>query len=110
MTDHIVLVLDQFDAHDNVAVYKRADELNIEMIFIPRGGTGQYQPLDRSVFGALKSKGRTKWNQHIFQKPGAGCTRAEAAELLLECWDELSEACIQSGWDLDEEKEEDLSR
>jgi hypothetical protein len=107
--EHIVLILDQFDAHDTVAVYNRADQLNIELVFIPKGGTGKYQPLDRRVFGALKSKGRAKWTQHIFENPGAACTRAQAAELLLECWDELPEACIQSGWDLDEEKAADAS-
>jgi hypothetical protein len=67
---YIVLILDQFDAHNTVGIHARADELGIELVFIPRGGTGTYQPLDRRVLGALKSKGRTKWMAHAFQNPG----------------------------------------
>jgi transposase len=106
---HIVLILDQFDAHDTLEIHARADELSIELVFIPRGGTGTYQPLDRRVFGALKSKGRAKWMRHAFQNPGAECTRPEAARLLLESWEELPEACVQSGWDLDQDPEADES-
>jgi hypothetical protein len=85
------------------------DELGIERVFIPRGGTGTYQPLDRRVVGALKSKGRAKWMAHAFQNPAVECTRPEAAELLLESWEELPEACIQSGWDLDQDPQDDDS-
>jgi hypothetical protein len=94
---HIVLTLDQFDADNTLEIHARADELGIELAFIPRGGTGTYQPLDRRVFGALKSKGCAKWIAHAFQNPGAECTRPEAVQLLLESWEELPEACIQSG-------------
>jgi hypothetical protein len=102
---HIVLILDQFYAHDTFDVRARANRLDIELVFVPKGGTGTYQPLDRRVFGALKSKGRSKWTAHAFQNPGAQCTRSEAARLLLESWEELPEACVQSGWDLDQDPE-----
>jgi hypothetical protein len=98
---HIVLILDQFDAHDTDDIHQKADALDIELVPIPKGGTGIYQPLDRRVFGALKSKGRSKWSAHAFQNPGAECTRSAAAELLLQCWEELPKACVQSGWNLE---------
>jgi hypothetical protein len=42
---------------------------------VPKGATGKYQPLDRCVFGALKSKGRVKWQRRFMEK----CTKAIAA-------------------------------
>jgi hypothetical protein len=39
VAEPITLILDQFDARDNRPVHRRAGELNIELIFIPRGGT-----------------------------------------------------------------------
>jgi hypothetical protein len=61
MALEICLLLDQFDAQDTPTVHDEASKLNIHLIFIPKGGTGKYKPLDRRVSGALKSKGRMKW-------------------------------------------------
>jgi hypothetical protein len=106
----ICLVLDQFGAHDTPAVRQTANSLSIELLFVPRGGTGRYQPLDRRTFGALKAKGRAKWSQECANHPGMICTRDQAAELLLSCWDELSPDSVLSGWDLDKaECDEDSS-
>jgi hypothetical protein len=56
----ICLLLDQIDAHDIPTVHDQAGMLNIHLVSIPKGRTGKYQPLDRCVFGALKSKGHAK--------------------------------------------------
>jgi hypothetical protein len=105
----LVLILDKFEAHERENIYELADALNILLIFIPRGGTGQYQPLDRRVFGALKAKGRARLSTFYAENPGLVCTREQAAGLLLECWAELPESCIQVGWDLDAEGDNQTS-
>jgi transposase len=97
----ICLVLDQFHAHDTPEVHEMAQAHNIHLLFVPRGGTGRYQPLDRRVFGALKAKGRAKWATNYQANPGTSCTRPIAAALLLACWAELSESCVLAGWDLE---------
>jgi hypothetical protein len=53
--------MDQFTVHTTDKITETAEELGIEIIWVPKGATGKYQPLDRRTFGALKSKGRTKW-------------------------------------------------
>jgi hypothetical protein len=38
----LVLILDMFQAYERDNIYQLADALNILLIFIPRGGTGEY--------------------------------------------------------------------
>jgi hypothetical protein len=40
-----------FPEHVTEAVKNKADHLNIEIILVPEGWTGDCQPLDRSRFG-----------------------------------------------------------
>lgn len=57
--DDCALVLDCLAAHRTPAVLNKAAELRIDLIFVPANGTGYYQPLDRRIFGILKSKLRS---------------------------------------------------
>jgi hypothetical protein len=56
----LCLLLDQFGADTTELVTTKAEALGIEMIWIPKGATGRYQPLGRRTFGALKAKGKAK--------------------------------------------------
>lgn len=99
---HIGLILDQYDAHNTLAVHQAAWAMGIELVFVPGGGTGKYQPLDRRTFGALKAMGRARWSDHYAENPGIICTREVAVELLLICWEELSQESVLAGWDLED--------
>jgi hypothetical protein len=57
----ICCIMDPFSAHGTDQVLSTAAELMIEIIWVPEGAMRLYLPLDRRVFGALKSKGRAKW-------------------------------------------------
>jgi hypothetical protein len=98
----IYLVMDQVDACDTSAVRQPAKSLSINLLFVPRGGTGRSTPLDRKTFGALTAKGRAKWSQQHVNHSGMICTRDQAAELLLVCSEEFSRDSVRSGWDLDD--------
>jgi hypothetical protein len=74
---------------------------------VPRGATGKYQPLDRRVLGALKSKGRAKWQRPFMEHYGGKCTKAIAAELLFQSWAELSDSVFIAAWDYEETPDED---
>jgi hypothetical protein len=109
MAPEICLLLDQFDAHDIPRVHNEASRLNIHLVFIPKGGTGKYQPLDPRMFGALKPKGRAKSARYYKANPGRLCTREIVADLLLTSWDELDNSCIVTGWDLRADVMDDTS-
>jgi hypothetical protein len=75
-------LIDQYGTHMTEAVKKKGEPLGIELIWIPKGATGGYQPLNRRTVGALKAKGRAKWRNRRPEHCEMGCTRAIAAELL----------------------------
>jgi hypothetical protein len=102
----LCLLMDQYGTHTTDAVNEKAEALGIELIWIPRGATGRYQPLDRRTFGALKAKGKAKWRHEFTEHYGMGCTREIGAELLLQSWSELSDSAVAAGWDYAEELDE----
>jgi hypothetical protein len=66
----------------------KAEALGIEMIFIPKGATERYQPLDKRPFGTLASKRKAKWRHEFAEHYVKVCTTEIGAELLLQSWDE----------------------
>jgi hypothetical protein len=94
-------------AGEPICVEGQAAEYRIEIIWVPKGAAGQYQPLDRRTFGALKSQGNAKWKSLFSQRYGAQCTKEISADLLLQSSDELSVWAIAAGWDFGEDGEED---
>jgi hypothetical protein len=75
---------------------ERAKELNIQLIFIPPGYTGESQPLDRRVVGPLKAKAK-----HSYRMPmrlGKERGKKQASQGMLKVWSELGENVIKSAW------------
>ena len=60
------LVLDVYPAHRTLNVKEAARALDITLIYVPANGTGIYQPLDRRLFGIIKSKLRSLAKLKIF--------------------------------------------
>jgi hypothetical protein len=87
--------MDQYTTHIAPEIEKEAEELEIKIIWVPKGGTGRCQPLDRRTFGARKSKGNAKWRRYFSDYHGFGCTQDIGAELLLESWQRLFHNSIQ---------------
>jgi hypothetical protein len=105
-------MMDQCRTHTATEIRAEAESLGIEIISVPRGGTGRDQPLDRRTFGALKSKGKAKWRYYFNNHDGTSRMRVIAAELLLESWNELSDSVVTASWDdgeLVEDEDDDES-
>lgn len=60
------LVLDVYPAHRTPNVKEVAKTLDITLIYVPANGKGLYQPLDRRLFGIIKSKLRSLAKSKIF--------------------------------------------
>ena len=50
------LLVDGYAAHGNDNIVERAEVLNKELMRLPAGNTGHFQPLDIYVIGVLKKK------------------------------------------------------
>jgi hypothetical protein len=92
------LVMDSYPAHITPRVHHKAQRLGIELIPVPRGRTGQYQPLDRSCFGPLKKMSQRRWDEKTRAEPHMKWTHKRGAELLEESWAFLSRETIRHGW------------
>jgi hypothetical protein len=101
--DHIFLVCDVHASHRIQDVKELAAELNIELLDIPPGATDTLQPLDRKVFGVLKSETRRLFRQHASGNPELKRRKSDAVQDVLEAWNGLSDAILHSAWLLYEE-------
>ena len=61
MGEECLLLWDVFSAHKNEEVQELARELGIGMGYIPVGLTSRHQPLDKRIFGSLKSRARARF-------------------------------------------------
>jgi hypothetical protein len=97
------LVLDSFRGHDTERIRRRAESLGVQLIPVPRGMTGEYQPLDRSCFGPLKKMSQRAWDVRAASEPTLQWNHAEGTRLLEEVWPHLNRATILKGWDFTSE-------
>jgi hypothetical protein len=96
----LMLVLDVYKAHRTQKLRERARELNIELLFVPAGGTSLYQPLDRRVFGELKSRARHAFFQLAGQTGVQGATPEQAVTILTTCWAAISPENVRRAWEI----------
>ena len=105
------LILDRYVSHQTDKVKQKAAALEIKLIYIPTSATDVYQPLDRRVFGVLKSKGSMIFNSFVYGN-SRGYTYSEAADAFIKCWKSLSKDLIHKAWNLDnvfDETSEDVT-
>ncbi len=62
------LLLDQFTIHTSEFIAEEAKKRNIELIFVPKGLTSKYQPLDILINGILKQKAKGDITSEIIKK------------------------------------------
>ena len=95
-----LLIWDVYAAHRSQVIKDKAKELNIELLYVPAGGTSIYQPLDVRIFGELKSRARQKFEHLAFMKKNREITYDESIKILLESWESIPEENIEKSWEI----------
>lgn len=95
------LILDVYPSHRTDDVKNFAVGLNINLIYVPAGLTDEYQPLDRYVFGCLKSTARRLFRQRVRNDPNVERTKQDAVEDFICVWEALSYEIISIAWCFD---------
>ena len=72
--------------------------LGITLIYIPTSATDVYQPLDKRIFGILKSMASSQYDDKVFDQNQA-YSKSEAADLFISLWKKLSHHSILSAWE-----------
>ena len=94
------LILDSYSAHRCSEVRTMATSLGIHLHFIPAGLTDSMQPLDRYVFGAMKSSYRRIARERMAE-PGAGkLTKKDFIINLLAAWGAVNQRTLGRAWDV----------
>jgi hypothetical protein len=85
----IVLVWDVFISHRCQETKELAAQLGIRLEFIPPGATADCQPLDRRLFGNLKSRARARFDEiwAVDHEP----SMEESIAMLLDAWKSISQ-------------------
>jgi hypothetical protein len=99
----IHLILDSCSVHRSRETKTYAKELNIEVHFIPPGWTDEPQPLDRYVFGAMKSMCRRLFQRFCQCSDDGRVKTRDAVQFLIQCWDGLETRVIEKGWGISED-------
>jgi hypothetical protein len=95
-----VLIFDVYPAHDSLRVKQFAEENNIEILYVPAGGTSKYQPLDYRIFGKLKARARNRFQDFVINNLFADGTYEEALDIIEECWELIPEDHIHKAWQI----------
>ena len=97
----IYLIVDQYGSHFGSDAMAKAKELNINLIPVPKGGTAEYQPLDRGIFGIMKAKGKSKWTRICHNNPSKKWDKQTAVHIALQCWKQITKTQILKAWNFE---------
>ncbi|WAQ98492.1 JERKL-like protein [Mya arenaria] len=82
----VTLLIDSVSSHIDISLFTEAKMKGIELYRIVPNVTHLMQPLDKGVFGPLKSKWHLTVRKHSRENPGRSITRENFAEKLTEAF------------------------
>ena len=96
------LILDVYPSHRTEDIKNFAVGLNMDLLFVPAGRTDEFQPLDRAVFGSLKSMARRLFRLRVSQDRNVIRKKSDAVEDMICAWERLPTHVIEKGWTFNE--------
>jgi hypothetical protein len=95
-----VLILDVYPAHRTEVLVNAAGERDIELLFVPAGGTSECQLLDSRIFGELKSLAKAEITRLMALDGGVDVNHDQAVTILERCWHSISASSVRKAWGL----------
>jgi hypothetical protein len=78
-----ILLLDQYPSHTTDKVKEYAKNKNIELIYVPKGMTYKYQPLDTTINAIIKQKAIKSYAEFIAENNNEKYTHANCLKDLI---------------------------
>jgi hypothetical protein len=94
------LILDVYPTHRTDRVFAIAEAYDVELLFVPAGGTGRFQPMDRRVFGELKARARAAFDRRRWLAEGEEISHDESVDILIQCWNAIPAENIRKAWNV----------
>ena len=92
------LVWDVHSSHRSADVVACARQRKINLLFVPAGQTGEYQPLDRRVFGVLKKQAHRLFLDQLRGRDLTVIDRIDALAILCQAWERIEAEVIRRAW------------
>jgi hypothetical protein len=94
------LILDIYPTHRTGRVRATAQENDVELLFVPAGGTARFQPMDRRVFGELKARARAEFGRRRWLADGDEIGYDASIDVLTRCWNAIPAENIEKAWNV----------
>jgi hypothetical protein len=94
-----VLLLDQYPAHCSDFIKDEAKKKNIKLIYVPKGLTYKYQPLDVLINGILKQKAKKIWRQEVVKDPNIKIKNSDSVKHFLKAKEEITSEIIKKSFE-----------
>jgi hypothetical protein len=94
-----VLLLDKFKSHCDEFIKEGAKNKNIKLIFVPKGLTSKYQPLDVLINGILKQKAKKMWREEIVKDKNIKIKKSDAVKHFLKAKEDITSEIIKKSFD-----------
>ena len=94
----IHVLWDVHASHRHGDVRQWAAQHDVGLTFIPPGQTGTWQPLDRRVFGDLKSRAQDLLNESVLHEAFEDHDMFRAISVLVKAWELLTSDAIRKAW------------
>ena len=94
-----VLLLDEYPSHISEFIKEEAKLKNIKLIYVLKGLTYKYQPLDVLINGILKQKAKKLWRQEIVKNPDIKITNSDAVKHFLKAKEDITSGMIKKSFD-----------
>jgi hypothetical protein len=95
-----VLISDIYPSHRTDLVVATAEANDLELLFVPAGATGKFQPLDRRTFGELKARARAEFARRIWVMGESGVGYDVSVEILIRYWNAIPIENVQKASDI----------
>lgn len=92
--ENSLLLLDQYTSHMTPKVKKYAENNKIKLLYVPKGLTYKYQPLDVGVFGILKKKASKYYTEYVTEKDNSKYTHTQCTKDLIKIMKEIDKKTI----------------
>ena len=93
------LILDDYGAHWDSTVIEKAEQLNIQLIAVPKGATAVAQPLDIYINGRMKQDRQIQWlNEHFMGDPQVDSVQ-NAVIRALKAYENITAQLIQKAFE-----------
>lgn len=89
---------DLYASHKSEIVKSTAKDLEIGLSFIPAGQTDEWQPLDRRIFGILKSQACSQFDNQMISKNLDTFDLIDAIVILINCWSQITQSEVINSW------------